>query len=145
MIGTAGDSDCREVLKLLQNVHSEADFPNKETLSGTKTEFEGILVLPNKEVYSVTVTIISAEYDTWNSYIEQLPNKIACGHGTDFALTALDMGSNSVDAVKAAIKRSLYCGGPVQTMLLDDKPIIKNKKVKKINKDIVIEEQIVEK
>jgi len=39
----------------------------------------------------------------------------AWGSGSDFALTAMDMGANAFDAVKMAAKRDVYTGGDIKT------------------------------
>lgn len=38
----------------------------------------------------------------------------AIGSGQDFALAVMSMGGSAVDAVEAAIKLNVYCGGPVR-------------------------------
>jgi 20S proteasome alpha/beta subunit len=45
-------------------------------------------------------------------------NPYAIGSGSDYAITALDYGKSAVEAVKAAIKRDIYCGGRIQVYQL---------------------------
>ena len=45
----------------------------------------------------------------------------AFGEGRDFAYGAMDMGANAVQAVEVAIKRSPYCGGPIDIFTVGQK------------------------
>lgn len=123
ILGTAGDEDCRELTILLQNVKEEADLPAKKELEATRTVFDGILILPNKKAYQIQVVCVVPEFNVWQAEVRQINSKYyAVGHGMDFALTAMDLGKDAPTAVKAAIKRSLFCGGPVQVMTLLPQP-----------------------
>lgn len=129
LLGAAGDSDVRDVLRLLQSVTTETDIPERKVLVETRTDCELLLVLPNKEVFSITITMVAGSFDIWTAAIDRVPGKYAIGHGNPFAMTILDIGGTSEQAVKAAIKRSLFCGGKIQTLELDaPKEKKKNKK-----------------
>lgn len=139
ILGCAGDEDCRELTILLQNVKEEADLPAKKELEATRTEFQGILILPTKKAYEINIGMVVPEFNVWMSEIRQINGKHwAVGHGADFALVAMDLGKSSADAVKAAIKRSLFCGGPIQTMVLLPQSKIKIKRIKKSTPSIDI-------
>ena len=125
IIGAAGDADIRDVFRLFANAHAEKDFPTRQELNQTRTDCSILLVLPNREVFNIDIELVDQTFDVWNSSILRVPSRIAIGHGSDYAHTILDYGGTSVDAVKAAIKRSLFCGGPVQTMTLE--PVKKKK------------------
>lgn len=118
LLGTAGDSDARDVIKLLQSVTSEADIPERKILVETRTEGSFLLVLPNKEVYTIDIAMRDETFDVWMASVDRVPSRYAIGHGSPFAMTVLDIGGDSEQAVKAAIKRSLFCGGKIQTLTL---------------------------
>lgn len=42
----------------------------------------------------------------------------AIGSGSPYALTAMDMGASAEEAVKAAMKRDVYTGGHVRTLVV---------------------------
>lgn len=46
-------------------------------------------------------------------------NPDAIGSGAAYALAAMDMGASAEDAVRAAMKRDIYTGGKVRTVLID--------------------------
>lgn len=131
LLGAAGDSDVRDVLKLLQSVTTEADIPERKVLVETRTDCELLLVLPNKEVFSIGISMRDGSFDVWTASIDRVPGKYAIGHGSPFAMTVLDIGGTSEQAVKAAIKRSLFCGGKIQTLSLSA-PIRQAKQTKRV-------------
>lgn len=53
----------------------------------------------------------------WKQELE-LSNPDAIGSGAPYALAAMDMGASAEDAVRAAMKRDIYTGGPVQTLVI---------------------------
>lgn len=122
MLGQAGDCDVREIVHLLQAVTTEDAIPDKDTLSATRTDFEGILVLPNKEVYYLAV--FKEEFGSsveWQAHVNKLYNKfIACGSGGELAMAAMMQGASAEEAIKIAAALDIYTGGKVQTMELED-------------------------
>lgn len=46
-------------------------------------------------------------------------NPDAIGSGSAYALAAMDMGASAEDAVKAAMKRDIYTGGTIRTVIID--------------------------
>ncbi|WP_214510545.1 proteasome subunit beta [Pseudomonas brassicacearum] len=48
-----------------------------------------------------------------------LDNPDAIGSGAPYALAAMDMGASAEDAVRAAMKRDIYTGGAIGTLVID--------------------------
>lgn len=70
--------------------------------------------------------IIIAEAED-NLFFEPVSNEpIALGSGLAIALTAMDLGCNSVEAVRQAIERDVYTGGDIKYIdLNEDQPEIR--------------------
>lgn len=49
-------------------------------------------------------------------------NPDAIGSGTQYAITAMDMGASAEDAVRAAMKRDIYTGGTIRTLHIEIAP-----------------------
>lgn len=131
MLGTAGDSDCRALMGLVENVKDENDLPTRAEIEATKTAGSYILVLPDKSVFMLSTDV---DEDLKAVKAEVVPYKgkcLAVGHGQDFARAAMSVGKTSAEAVKVACKWSVVCGGPIQTMKLEDKPKEKIKRVRR--------------
>lgn len=47
-------------------------------------------------------------------------NPDAMGSGAQYALAAMDMGASAEDAVRAAMKRDIYTGGTIRTLIIDE-------------------------
>lgn len=47
-------------------------------------------------------------------------NPDAIGSGSAYALAAMDMGASAEEAVRAAMKRDIYTGGTVRTVVIHD-------------------------
>lgn len=47
-------------------------------------------------------------------------NPDAIGSGAPYALAAMDMGACAEDAVRAAMKRDIYTGGTIRTVIIDE-------------------------
>lgn len=54
----------------------------------------------------------------WKQDLEP-SNPDAIGSGAAYALAAMDMGATAEDAVRAAMKRDIYTGGAVRTVLIE--------------------------
>ncbi|MGF6208278.1 proteasome subunit beta [Pseudomonas frederiksbergensis] len=55
----------------------------------------------------------------WKQELE-LENPDAIGSGSPYALAAMDMGASAEDAVRAAMKRDIYTGGTICTVIIDE-------------------------
>lgn len=72
-------------------------------------DFSGLVLSPDGSITHYSNTCIA-----WSASAPA-----AIGSGQDFALTAMDLGRSPVDAVKAACKRSMGCGGNITSMSID--------------------------
>ncbi|WKW34386.1 proteasome subunit beta [Pseudomonas viridiflava] len=52
-----------------------------------------------------------------------LENPDAIGSGAAYALAAMDMGASAEEAVSAAMKRDIYTGGTVRTVVIRDEGV----------------------
>jgi len=130
MIGCSGDSDCRAVISLVDNIKDENDLPSKADLEGTRTEGQYLLVLPDKSVFEI-VSVLHEESGRFYCQLIPVRSKFhSVGHGEDFAKVAMSLGKTAEQAVKEACKWSLTCRPPVQTMRLEDKPKEKIKRTR---------------
>ena len=113
LIGTAGDDDCREVMELFDNVKDENDFPSRGQMAATHTNFGGLLVLPNKAVYTIDIgyqELGERLGGQWDGSITRIYGKYAImGSGGSYAMGAMVSGASAVDAVKAACKLDSFC------------------------------------
>ena len=119
ILGRAGDVDCRAVIALLDGVKDYDDLPSKAELEATRTEFLGLLWLPNKQL--VEIIISPDEEARYSAQVVEIEEKYAAvGHGELYARAILSSGGSSRDAVRVAIKHSGTCGGPIQEMKLGE-------------------------
>lgn len=93
---------CADVFKLLEHLQS-SEFYKKDIDHGINA-----LIIGRKHLY---------ELEKGRSHMIQFPKntKLAVGSGKPFAVSALSLGMNSIEAVKHAIKHNIYCGGLVRT------------------------------
>lgn len=130
VIGTAGDDDCRSVLALFDNCEISTDLPSREEMKYTKTSFNGLLWLPDKSIFVIFIELDSSmnHPDAWYGGVSELSEKYAAvGHGAPYAQAILSHGGTPEEAVREACKWSLFCRGPVQSMVLEEQP---KKKIK---------------
>ena len=130
MLGTAGDSDCRAVISLLDSIKDGNDIPSRAELESLRTQGEYLLVLPDKSAWTIDI-YFDEDIKAFMASVNEVRSKFtAIGHGQDFARTAMSLGKTSAEAVKEACKWSLTCRLPVQSMKLEDKPKEKIKRVR---------------
>lgn len=145
ILGTAGDSDARELIALFDSCETEIDLPSKLSMMMCRTDFEGLLWLPDKTLWSVNVKREEDDLTVWDASVFELRGKeFAVGCGAPYALGALDHGATAVQAVKVAIKRDAKCGGPIQVMTLEAKKPVKKPRPSKKKIISVIEETVEE-
>lgn len=114
LIGTAGDSDDRDVRALLGK-STPRKLPTRQQLADTKTDFAGILVFPKGQVFYVAIERLAKESTEWQAEIVPIAdNFVAVGHGSQFAYGVLEHGGTPVDAVRVTCKRDTTCALPVQ-------------------------------
>jgi len=115
LVGTAGDSDDRDVRELLSRA-TPRKLPTRAQLAETKSQFYAILVFPKGQVF--TVDIWHREFDhegEWAACVDAIRDEIvAVGCGAQFAYGAMEVGATPVEAVRAACRRDTACALPVQ-------------------------------
>jgi hypothetical protein len=120
LLGTAGDSDDRDVRDLLAK-SSPRKMPTRGQLAELKGQFSGIIVFPKGHVF--TVDIWHREFDhegEWAAGVDSIRDEIvAVGCGAQFAYGAMEAGATPIEAVRAACRRDTACALPVQWEHLD--------------------------
>lgn len=120
LIGTAGDGDHRKLLKMLNNVRVEKDFPSHDILKEVEQDIEFLIILPNKQVFDLALDPPKkGADDDWIVNLDEIEGGYAAiGSGRYSAITALDLGFTAREAVEAGIRRDIYSGPPIRTMRL---------------------------
>jgi len=109
LLGLAGNHGTAFVL---ENLLREWVKSNKGRLPpGPFKKVEAIFVRPDK-----TVWVYGAGWEKWG-----YKTPVAIGNGMLVATGAMDTGATAKEAVKATIKRNIYCGGRVQVLKLKPK------------------------
>lgn len=136
LLGSAGDSDCREVVKLLSAAKSAKSLPSRAALAETKTDFYGILALPAGALFLVEIYVIERSGDSeWTAQITQIHERMAAaGSGQQFAMGAMAAGKGAAEAVAIACRYDSYSAPPIREVILKS-PERKSRK-KKHEKDL---------
>lgn len=115
LLGTAGDSDDRDVRAILARA-TPRKMPARAALAEIKNIFAGIMVFPKGHVF--TIDIWHREFDfegEWAASIDSIRDElVATGCGAQFAYGAMEVGASPVQAVRAACRRDTACALPVQ-------------------------------
>jgi 20S proteasome alpha/beta subunit len=115
VLGTAGDSDDRDVRELLSKA-TPRKMPSRAQLAELKNQFNGVLVFPKGTVY--TVDVYHREFDhegEWAASVDFIRDMmIAVGCGAQYAYGAMEVGADPIAAVRAACRRDTACALPVQ-------------------------------
>ncbi len=121
LLGGAGDSDDRAVVKLLQHA-TPRKMPTRKQLGDTHTDYEGILVFPNRMVFCVSIKRDEDNEDEWRGEIYRVTDKmISVGSGKQFAYGAMEAGASAFEAVEITCRRDTGCAIPVQHKLIKGK------------------------
>jgi hypothetical protein len=115
ILGTAGDSDDREVRAVLARATPKR-MPKCAKLAETCVMFEGLLVFPSSEVFFISILKRELEWTAGITPIED--EMIAIGSGSAYAYGAMEVGADPIRAVKAACKRDTQCALPVRSLRL---------------------------
>jgi 20S proteasome alpha/beta subunit len=122
VIGTAGDSDDREVRALLAKIASPDKLPPRHALADLKCNFGAILVFPSEAVFLIDIWHREFQFEgEWAASIEEISPRekyVAVGCGAQFAYGAMEVGSSPSRAVEAACRRDSACALPVQSIRL---------------------------
>jgi 20S proteasome alpha/beta subunit len=115
VIGTAGQSDDRDVRALLEKA-TPRRMPSREQLAALKMEFIGILIFPKGQVFTIDISFIEHESEgEWMAGVDIVTDDfVAVGHGAQFAYGAMEVGATPVEAVRATCRRDTTCALPVQ-------------------------------
>ena len=115
LLGTAGDSDDREIRDLLGKA-TPKKLPSRTQLADTKNVFRGILVFPKGQVFTVDVFYREHNSDgEWSASIDAIRDEIvAVGCGAQYAYGAMEVGATPIEAVRATCRRDTACALPVQ-------------------------------
>lgn len=122
ILGTAGDSDDREVRAMLAEALPDK-MPARQALADLKSQFFGILVFPKGHVFTIDVWHREFEFEgEWAASVDAIRDRfVAVGCGAQYAYGALEVGATPAEAVRAACRRDAACALPVQSASLDPK------------------------
>lgn len=113
LLGSAGDADDRDVVTVL-NRATPRRLPSRADLASTETEFEGLLLFPNGQLFFVDVHHTD---NGWVSSVLECKERFASvGSGSKYALGAMTFGANAKEAVEVACRFDTASGPPVTTM-----------------------------
>jgi 20S proteasome alpha/beta subunit len=115
LLGTAGDSDDRDVRDVLSRA-TPRKMPVRKALAELQTQFSGILVFPKGHVYTIELWHREFDHDgEWAASVDAIRDEmVAIGCGAQFAYGAMEHGANPIQAVRAACRRDTACALPVQ-------------------------------
>lgn len=115
LLGTAGDSDDRDVRELLAS-STPRKLPHRAALAELRSIFRGILVFPKGQLFVVDIYHREfANEGEWCGAIDPIRDEIvAVGCGSQYAYGAMEVGASPVQAVRATCRRDLACALPVQ-------------------------------
>ena len=117
VLGTAGDSDDRDVRAILARATPKR-MPTREQLAALRMHFAGILVFPKGQVFTIDIDFVIHEGSgggEWMAGSDLITDEfVAVGHGAQFAYGAMEVGATPVEAVRATCRRDTTCALPVQ-------------------------------
>jgi hypothetical protein len=131
LLGQSGDNDARAIEALLDKVKKAEQLPSKIELAQTKDDFEGLLVLPNGQVFCISSgPVDETGWPVADSYDERgevgvwpvagMGGYAAIGSGGEAALSAMDADADARRAVEIACRRNINCRGPIHVRKLYD-------------------------
>lgn len=119
LIGEAGDLDTREMLALLQDVKKFSDIPYANKLAEMKIDYAALLVLPNNEVYMISIENDQAVEETYKAAVWRVTkNGTAVGSGGQIAIGAMRAGRDAREAVGIACNEDPNSKSPVHVVSL---------------------------
>jgi len=122
LLGTAGDCDARALMVMLDNVTNSESLPTRLELKELEMSLEGLLVLPNKEVWQIDIEWSEQEHEGfWDAQAWQIEDDVAAvGSGAAFALGAMGHGADPIEAIRSAVRFDLFSCAPLQCLTLGD-------------------------
>lgn len=121
ILGQTGENaDIRELKELLDSVKYPSDLPKRRELMEIEMDFEGLLYLPGKTLWSIEIDY-DKDKDKWDASIVQIKkNYYAIGSGGAYAIGAMEAGAKAKLAVEIACMYDIYSSEPIETMMLLD-------------------------
>lgn len=110
LLGEAGDADVRSLIKLLDRVKTKSQLPSRKKLAATGVDFAGILVLPNGDIFYVSVDAKNENTGIWPGGTRGFA---ATGSGGVYALGAMSAGATAIEAVEIATQWDINSRTPV--------------------------------
>lgn len=99
---------CTRFLNWVESGLDEKTMPKPRVMNGGVDT--GLLYMPGGTIRMIEP---SGFYDVESEYM-------AIGSGSDFAMGAMACGANAIEAVAAAIKHEINCGGGIVSIRRDD-------------------------
>lgn len=121
LLGTAGNSDSRDVIALLDTCHSPEHLPSRQALEALHSDFTGLIAFRNGGLWMVRCdwTTEYAADGIWAAQVIECSTPyLAIGSGSDFAIGAMAAGCTAAKAVEVACRFDAGSGPPVHTASL---------------------------
>jgi ATP-dependent protease HslVU (ClpYQ) peptidase subunit len=122
LVGFAGEADVREVLAMVDRIHSAQDLPSKREIASCQTEFDLLIAFENDEVYLISCSEDNGRYTGYVNVANL--GFAAIGSGGRIATGALAAGASATDAVLIATEFDCYSKTPVYAVSFE-KPATK--------------------
>lgn len=121
LLGQAGDNDARAVAKLFDKVRGEKQLPSRKKLAATLVSFHGLLALPNRRVFYISIAPVDeAGWPLNGEDIGCWPadsfGYCAVGSGSHLAMGAMAHGASAEQAVAIACRHDPNSALPVHVM-----------------------------
>lgn len=128
LLGAAGDSDIRDLIRLLNPVRTADRLPGRFELAALRCNVHAILVLKNGDVYQIGIHPPDEDDPNWSAEIYPV-NKggAAVGSGSEIAIGAMDAGRSAAEAVRIACGRDTQSRLPVHVVPLRVPPTQKRR------------------
>lgn len=109
LLGEAGDSDTRDIIRLLDKVKKADQLPEREAISKLGIDYAAILALPDGTLWNVYADIEKKDYGLFPI---RLPFA-AVGCGRQIAIGAMAAGASAVQAASIACQWDTHCRLPI--------------------------------
>jgi ATP-dependent protease HslVU (ClpYQ) peptidase subunit len=114
LVGFAGDADVREVLQMVDRIHSSDDLPSKREIAAVQTDFAMLIAFAPDDVWAIECDEIEGRF--YGSVVTANLGYAAIGSGGKLATGALAAGASAVDAVMIATEFDCYSKAPVYSV-----------------------------
>lgn len=116
LLGLAGDMDLRDVVALFERARPRK-MPTRAQIAELKADFDGLIVFPNGQLFSVTGGWMETDSTNaeWRGEVLAVRDTFAAiGSGAAYAYGAMESGATPTKAVWAACRRDVMCAAPVK-------------------------------